>query len=214
MAVIFHVLNITQNVYEAYAQNKTYERLKDSCMFLTGSWQILRGERAIRTLTWIQHWQPLSSPFLFFLHFLSFSLTHPFSRTYLPHARFFALTHSFPCSFSLEVSKSLYLFAPCEGQAVTWLVISHSSFPRPARQFRGKVFFRRDYPCKERYISPCVCVPAAGMGGTVWGQCDCMRELPVLQPIWQTPFFCVLTSGGNRGGHFPQPPCSTGITLV
>lgn len=180
-------------------------------MFLTGSWQILRGERAIRTLTWIQHWQPLSSPFFFFLHFLSFSLTHPFSRTYsLASSR----SHIHFHVISLWKSQSHYISSPrVKGKpSHDSSSVTPHSLAQPGN-LEGR-FFRRDYPCKERYISPCVCVPAAGMGGTVWGECDCMRELPVLQPIWQTLFFCVLTSGGNRGGLFPQPPCSTGITLV
>ncbi len=60
------------------------------------------------------------------------TLSHPFSVS-CSHILSLAPIGSFSHSHvPLEVSKSLPLFCPCEGQAVTRLVISHSSFPRPA----------------------------------------------------------------------------------
>ncbi len=147
-----------------------------------------------------------SSSFHTFSSFLSFSLTHSFSRTYW---LFLTLTRS---SGSLKVITSL---------RPVWRasVISHSSFPRPARSFWGKVFPTGPSMQGNVHFSVCFCflpliwddlfeesVIAVALG---------IRELPVLMLIWQTLFFFFfLTSGGNRAALFPQHPCSTGITWV
>ncbi len=148
---------------------------------MTGSWQILWGERAMRALTRIQRWQPLSSPFLFFPHFLILSqfLTHTF---FLSHLLALSHTHTF-----LWKSQSHYLSsARVKGKR-------HQSLLIP-RSFWGKVFPTGPSMQGNVNFSVCFCfliwddlfeesVIAIAMG---------IRELPVLMLIWQTQFFLYL----------------------
>lgn len=194
----------------------TYERLKDSCMFMTGRWQILQGERAIRALTHIQHWQPLSSPFLFFPHFLLLSqfLAH---TSFLSHLLALSHTHTFFPAFFLSGSlKVITSLRP------VWRASRHTTrhqsllIPSPSQLiWRDGFSDGTIHAGKGTFLSVFV-FPAAGLGGSVWGERDCRsgghQGAASPSAFLTDSVFCVLTSGGNRAALFPQPPCSTGIS--
>lgn len=135
---------------------------------MTGSWQILQGERAIRTLTCIQHWQPLSSPFLFFLHFLILYqfLTH---TSFLLHLFARSHTHTFLSVFFLSGSLEV-IISLCPMWRASRHMTHHQSLLIPSP---SQVIWREGFSDGTIHARKGTFLCVFVFLQLVWGECDC-----------------------------------------
>lgn len=174
------------------------KRLKDSCMFVTGRWLILGGERAITATV-------ISLPLLSTLsHALSVSHSHILS---LAPIGSFSCSHVSLRILSLEVITSLRL---------VWRASRHMThhqsllIPSPSQ-----LIWREGWRQGKVHFSVCLYFLQLIWEDLSWGECDCRsggyQGAASPSAYLTDSVLCVLTSEGNQAALFPHPPCSTGI---